>query len=187
MEVISGYKIFGLLAFLLIAAAAALVLYKSEIDLTKSISKHAALGRRGFIVFAIASTVAIFLFYLFMYYYFVPTFKLPAAFEYVLVLGLGLQLAAAWIPDYNDKQLSSRVHGMAAYSMAALMPVLLVCIARSPEVSFIMQVICWIVPGIMITYSVGYVLIKNLKRHYLVHQSLYILLFYLAILLVTYS
>jgi hypothetical protein len=181
------YQSLGLIATAALAGSVSLLLWHSEVDHAKSISQHAALSKSGFVLFGLISTISATLLYIFMRQWFIPYHELSPVFSYLLLTGVACQLIAAWTPDANDGRLISRIHQFFAYTMAAIMPVLLVWLAVSPGVPFVGRVVCGLVGFMMFAYSVLAMLMPRLHQKYLIHQVIYIAVFYCSILVVTYT
>lgn len=175
----------GLVSIIMMFCAAGFVLWRYEIDKTKSISQHIALYRHIFWLFAVISTVASCLFYIFMKEWFIPHFRPHAIFEYVLLAGLGCQLVAAWVPD--TEKLSSQIHRIFAYTMAALMPILLALIFFASAISATGKFVAATAALLMILQFLIFRTIKSAHKFFLINQSLYIVIFYTSLLLITYS
>lgn len=176
-------KLLGIVSVFLLFGTVLIILRQYGVQHAKTISQHVAVYRHTFLTFAIISSIATILFYVFMKEWFIPRLQPPPLFEYLLLLGLACQLIAAWVPD--TEKLSSKIHRMFAYAMAFIMPLLLVFILFSQASPFA-RVIAAFAAAMMFFHSFLFMYMKSLHERFLVHQSFYILVFYAAVLSVAY-
>jgi hypothetical protein len=178
-------KWLGFLAVIILAFAGAWVVRRNGVFWEKSLSQHVGLGPRTFVHFAVASTTAIVLFYVFMQEWFIPTFQPPALFHYAMLAGLACQLVAAWVSHAEDPR-AARIHQTFAYTMAAIMPCALLLLLFSSAMPDVGKWVAGIASLVMAIEYLLYRTVQTMQKRYFLYQTIYIVLFYVAILVVTY-
>lgn len=178
-------RLLGLLAGFLIAASMVFILTRWPRHHHRSVSMHVADRRSTFLLFGIASTLSIGFLYIFMANWLMPALHLPVVFHVVLVAALIAELAAAWIPCLPGKQ--EYWHNLAAYTMAMLLPILLLFILFSPVTAVVLKFFTAVAIGWMLVMMVLLFVSPRIKRRYLVLQLIYIWLFYAIIMVAAFT
>jgi hypothetical protein len=117
MQAVEGYKILGPIYVAIIWTAIWYVLRKWPGDKTMSVSKHVAVYKEAYLLFAIVRTLFFPLFLLFMFGWFIPAFNLPAAASIFIACGIAGDLVSAWIPEADGWK--GKVHRLSAYGVAS--------------------------------------------------------------------
>lgn len=176
----------GLVAIILMCVSAFLIVRKNGLKHELTMSQHAALNEQTFLQFAIVSTIANVLFFLFVNEWMIPYYGLPKLFFYTFILGMTCQLAAAWVPTKGDN-LFSRVHDFFAYTMAYLMPILLLQLVIAPTVPLAGRTVALIGATLEILLILFFWTKRQwVGRRFFILQSTYIVLFYISMLSVAY-
>lgn len=183
MELIEASKHLGLISFIIVLVAGGVILYKLEITHSRSLSMHIADERWAYLFFAIASTISAIFFHIFVQTWLIPKFSLSLWFMGLIIFGSICQLLAAWVPHTTGRQ--ALYHSIFAYIMAVHLPILLVMLAFAPLTFAAFLVVC--VAAVLMIVLLGLLIFKpSTKRHFLPYQTLYIVSFFAAILVVTY-
>lgn len=153
-------------------------------DTTKSLSSHAAQQRYSYIVFLASLVLSACAFYLFSYYWLVPHFSLSGSFLIVALIAIGLIVVTAIVPDAGGKK--SLIHGLAAWSMAVSLLVLLVLLAFSGALSGTARLIVWLVVAYMLIDWGLFLFVEKTRNYFLIFQGTYVLSFFVALLGVAY-
>ena len=184
MQPVEAFKPLGLITIAITWLALGLLVYKSQGDKRMSFSRHAAANKTAFTTLAIIEPFILSGFFLFIYKWFVPTFRLPALFTVLVGLSsLGL-LIAAWIPDVAGWK--HKVHEWTAYPAVILfIPISLIMCFVSGLPAFVRG--AWIIALVYNTACVTFFLFsKKAKEYHLYLQAPYFVLTHLAILLTAY-
>lgn len=149
-----------------------------------TISKHAASSRAASQIFAAILILVGAVFYWWLIKWFVPHLGLTFVFQVILTATVLCQFIAALAPDVDGWR--GVVHRWSAWLMAILYLPLSVFIIISPQMTFILQVIC----SLLLAYMfIGFVLVAMMgmaKSKYLSLQASYIVSFQLIILVAAY-
>lgn len=151
-----------------------------------SISQHAGAQRHTYWVFAGVLTFAGGAFWLFLIEWLGPTLGVPLVFYLFVILGALFQLITGWVPDHGNGDTSSRIHGLAAFSMAAMMMLLAGCIVIATHVATVPRVLAGLAFVAMGVFWYLFLFVKRTHQHFLVYQSAYIASFYLTVIVATY-
>src|SRR4051812_49388226 len=116
MQVTESFKILGPLSVLISWSAISFVLFARPRDITKSISHHAAMRQKEYIIYAVALTVAVICMYLFLIKWFAPVFMLSGVFRVIVTLAIVSELLATWVP--LTEGLKFIVHQISSYGAA---------------------------------------------------------------------
>jgi hypothetical protein len=183
MPINESFKVFGLLSIFLTWISIGYILFTIEKDLSKSISHHAALKTKNYIIFSVLMSVSLVLMYLFMTQWFIPTFQLPDFFKVTAVLAILLELTATFIPLTTGWKFT--VHQLTSYGTALLIPILLVSIALSSAISS--EAFCVAIGSVFVAAVLIYLFffVKKARDHYLVYQSVFVAAFHAAIVAAT--
>jgi hypothetical protein len=156
---------------------------------TKSISQHSASVREAYLFFTTAQLVCGISLYLFMVYWFIPALHLSLAFTIIYTITTLLQLISALIPDKIIGR-KSLIHQALAYAMADGMFIISILLSFSKTVRGFSKTFIIIVALYMAYCMILFIIKKgrtDAVRNYLLLQSLYIVLFQFAILVITFA
>ncbi len=153
-------------------------------DRSMSYSAHAAATRQGIVYYFAIFSIHLFLFYLFMTNWFVPTFHLPKLFSALLIVAVIGQLAALIIPTTGGRK--TTIHDVTAYIMHILLMPLCLFIVFSQDFTLAIRMIALIVAAYMVLVWILFAFVKESKKHQLSLQTLYGTSFHLTIILATY-
>lgn len=174
------YRAIGLIATILCLWAIFDVLRKTKIDLSHSISHHAARDPKTHLRFAVTMTLGILLFGIFGLGWFAPYFNMPWVFTTIFTLALLLELATAWIPLTHGWKFTA--HQVASYGTALLIPVLLAFIALSDTFSTSAVYLSAICTLLILTFIFMFLFVKSQRKYYLTYQTIYVVCFFVGIL-----
>jgi hypothetical protein len=187
MNAAQVYQTLGVLAIIFSWIAGFCLVRKWPSSQAKSLSLHAAAHRRAYLLFGVTLTCCGLVFYIFALDWLIPNYDLSLVFKFLITVCLACQLIIAWVPDSDlptTPQLVRyrKIHRIAAYSLAALLPFLLALILLSPHVSKTAQMIIILALTGMVTFAYMYRFLKSSLRYYLYFQSAYLACFHAAIL-----
>lgn len=167
------------------AASAYLLRNRFHGNTSLTISKHASLEGFSHLYFGILEVIVAAVFYWFLIAWFIPTLGLPSIYLLVSTIGLaGLALAGV-IPDKPG--IKSLLHGIAAYTMAVCMIIMVLGIVVFAQLPLWLTVLGWLSVAIMTFGAVGLALnIRYIKDRLLYYQLIYIMLFHIMLILATY-
>ncbi|HSW99387.1 MAG TPA: hypothetical protein VLF71_06175 [Candidatus Saccharimonadales bacterium] len=151
-----------------------------------SLSGHAGAQRASYWLFAAVLLLDGLLFFTFIWRWFVPALQLPAAYGYLAALGYLLQIATAVIPDTGGHSRASRMHAWVAFSMAAVMQLMVGGLVLAPHVAAVPRVFAAAVFGAMGVFWWLFACVKSVRRHFLVYQLCYIGGFFVVVLAAAY-
>jgi hypothetical protein len=170
----------GVISILLTWLAISFILLTISRDLTRSVSHHAARERVNYFIFCILMTIGLALMWVFMYYWFIPTFTLPLLFGVITGIAIILELITTWVPLTEGWKY--KVHESCSYAVAALIPFLTLFMVFSPKISTLSLYFCLAMLGVMAFLTYLFVFVKSARRHYLVYQNVYVAAFHISIL-----
>lgn len=184
MEVIELLRHFSLLALVAILVGLGYILHRWGWRTVLSLSTHAAMQRPSYIIFATSLTVSGMLCAGFVYGWLAPTFELAMGFEVIFGLALLCALISAVVPDSGG--VNGKIHGVAAWSMAVLMLVLVVALLLTPGIGVIAKFLLAVLGSYMLLDWILFLFVRSTRRFFLIFQSSYVLCFYLALLVAGY-
>ena len=185
MEAVDGFKYFGLYSILLFTLVTVLITYKWHEDHSLTLSRHIALRRTPYYLFLATSIIGQIMFWLFVVFWLVPFYGLNSAVAWLITLGSVCQLTAATIPDTGEGT-KSRVHSLAAWTMAAVMYLFVLLMCLEPSISAFARWFCGFGFVWMTTSLAVYFFSKRHRDKTFILQNAYILVFYSAVLIVAY-
>lgn len=185
MQVIESFRYVGVLASLTAWLAIVVVLYRSPIVKSKSISKHVATSRQTWLLFAPIETTALVLFYVFMVKWLIPVLVLPTAFTILVTFALLLELVTTWVPDTTGAK--HRIHHYTAYGAALLIPVVTLFIATASLTPNLAKVIAYLCTALSLFIIALFVVGKDTREKHLIYQSIYFACFHIPILAVIFT
>lgn len=177
-------KHLGLFSFITTWVGIFFLLRKNKLGAGSSISRHAAANKLSYAIMALLETLVLCAFTAFIILWFVPYFKLGAMFTALMITGAVGVLIAAWIPDTKGR--SHVIHEFAAYGSHLLfIPALALLIDASiPFMARIVAILSFI---FMVSAVLIFTLFPTAKKQHLYVQVIYMMLFHLTILCVTYG
>ena len=174
----------GIFSIIISWIAFTCLLSKWKSDRTMSLSMHAADDRSAYFFFAAMLTLVTALFYIFMFKWFIPEFKLSSIFSVTLTLTYILQFVSAWVPDV--KGIKRGIHRLFAYTFAFFLLLLSLQIIFFIKLTIVLQLVGGFSIVFMCLVWMLFLFVKKARRHYLFYQVGYIICFQLFILAVTY-
>lgn len=175
----------GILSIVLTWCAITFILLVTARVLEKSVSHHAAMKKNNHIIFAILMTTSLVLMSIFIYFWLIPVYNLSAIFGAVVGLAILLELVTTWVPLTVGWR--HTVHQACSYGAAFLLPILMILIILSPDVSSVSTWISVFSLSVMVVLLHLFVFVKSVRRHYLIYQNIYILAFHISILSMIYT
>lgn len=177
------YKALGPISIVQLWLCLAFMVRKWPGNKSMSYSAHAAATRLGIIYYFVVFSVHLFLFYLFVVNWFVPTFHLPKLFSALLIVAMMGQLAALIVPTTGGRK--TIIHDITAYIMHMLLMPLCLFIVFSQNFSLFARAFAMLTAIYMV--SVWLLLgLKKAKSHHFWLQTAYGLSFHTAILVAVY-
>jgi hypothetical protein len=171
---------FGLYSIIFFVCVTVLLMAVWHEDNAITLSKHIAKHKTAYLIFAISSVIGQAMFLLYMLGWFIPTYQLGGVLAMFMVLGAFCQLLAAWVPD--TKGWASKVHHLAAYTMAIIMYGFTIWIALSPTVPAIGRLFALAGFGGITYLFWGYFFRQQKRERMFVYQNIYLLIFYATVL-----
>lgn len=185
IEVMETYRSLGLISIVQLWVCLFYMIRRWPQDRSTSYSSHAAATRQGIIYYFVVFSLHMFLFYLFMVNWFVPTFHLPVMFTALLMVAILGQLAALIVPATDGRK--GTIHDITAYTMHTLLMPLCLFIVFSGNFSVVARVGATIATAYMLTVWFLFTFVPGAKKHFLIFQTAYGLSFHLAIVLAIYA
>lgn len=150
-------------------------------------SEHGASTRKSAVYYFVIFSIHMFLLYMFVVKWFVPTFNLPSAFVILLTAGILGQLAALIVPSTGGR--NTVIHEITAYFMHILLAPLCLLITFQTTLSPFARIFGLMAAVYMmfIWFFLGFS--KHIKRRrprQLIWQTFYGLSFHATLLLATY-
>lgn len=178
------YKDLGIISIALIWSAIIFIIKKWGSYRHKSISQHAIANKGAFISYTSIVFVALVLFALFIFKWFVPNFGFSDLFKVLAALSILGEFIAIGIPDMGG--LKSRIHNAGAWGVGILLPVIVLLIATSSKIPRVVSYIS--IVAFICMLVLGYLFYINRKTHhnFLYFQSAYYASFHLVILSAVY-
>lgn len=180
MEAVESYKYLSLLYFAIIWGAMLYVLGREPHDRTQTVSRHVAVYKQTFIMFAVVRTLAMPLWVLFAFGWLVPALDLPVAASVLFAASIGADLVSAWVPAVEGTK--GKVHYWSAFAVGVMYMPLSILFALSPNVSALARVIIWATIALMIIFWILFMTHKKSRANYLYLQLSYFVLFDTAFL-----
>lgn len=179
-------KQLGLIAIISMWAGTYVLVKRHSLDPGKTISKHASKSVRYHITFGILELVVVSLFSLFIFGWFIPTFKLGSGYGITAMVGFIGTVIAAVVPDRGGWQ--GKLHGLGAYGMAMSLMAMNLFLVMSNDINLVTRIILYISLAYMIVGTIVAIVWTPLfRRNALRLQVIFFLAFHIPILLAVYS
>ena len=181
-----GYRELGILSIGILWVALAILLVKWRGHKGMSISLHGASAKAAYILFASILVIHGILFHIFLLQWFIPQHNLPISFIVLVNVTMICLYLTAIVPDTPG--ILSKIHRIAAYSMAFLMWVITTHIEISTKLELPVYILSIVTNAYMLYCMLGLAFLrrKHIKSYFLPYQAIYIILFQLVILGATY-
>lgn len=180
------FKQFGLIAIVSMWVGTFFLLKNHSLDPGKTISKHASKSAKYHIAFALLELTVVSLFLIFVFCWFIPTFKLGTAYAVAAMIGFAGTVIAAFIPDKGGRL--GRLHGVGAYGMAMSLLAMNLILSTSPKINLLTQIILYVSLAYMIIGTLIAILRPSFFRgNALILQVIFFLAFHIPIILAVYS
>jgi hypothetical protein len=159
--------------------AAAWLFRHVQPDKRWSISFHGGTDRTAYLVFAFTLTLHPIVFVFFNFIWLIPVLRPHPVYIPIMLLASLCQLLTAWIRDGANARLH-RWHNLAALSMSALLPLLVVLLLATGRLPPTASIVNWLAIITMLLLAGTIRLTRQTRANYLWYQSAYILSFQLA-------
>jgi hypothetical protein len=178
------YKVLGVLSIAYAWIGTGMLLVFGPRMPDHSISRHAALSRAAFWWMVFVEALSLPMFVVFVVRWLTPTFQLGLLFDLATFYSAAALLIASWIPATTGLQ--NRIHELLAYSGAFVFMIPIAMIAGRGGTTIFSRGIAALTLGYM-SYSIWLFACRpEAKKHHLEYQSLYLILFDITILSLTY-
>ncbi len=184
MQSLEAFHHLGLLSLATIIVGLGYILRRWGRQSILSLSRHAARQRPSRVIFAICLSLSIALFALFAFGWLIPMYHLGALYGVVLAASLACAVIAALVPDSGGRE--SQIHGIAAWTMAVGMLVLVVGLLLAPGTGVIARFFLVIITSYLVVDWMLFLFVRWSRRYFLVFQASYVLCFYVATLVAAY-
>ena len=172
-----------ILLFMLLFGAFILIRY--PLGKHASISRHIASNRVHYLLMAIFLTFGGGLFYAFLSLWLIPTYHLSPLLYALLAVAFIAQLTMSWVPDKSPTtKVGRRFHlihftggAIVAISMMLSLYFVLASFENLPLIGSILAIVSTIFSTLSIML---FILVKKTRQHFLWYESVFILLFALA-------
>jgi len=187
----NALRFFGSAANITTLALGLAILIRNPLGNARSISHHLTTKRHYFQVMGLALTIFGAIYYAFIIWWFMPHFSLPTWLLPVLAIAFVAQMLVAWIPANNAKfneRLLGRVHAFGGIVVAAAMITCLWALALGGTFTQPWQQI--LSSGLAVTCSILYAallaLLYGSRRYLLIVESVFIAVFSVGMLILTW-
>jgi len=166
-------KFAGLIAIILLCAAASYVLYRYPRHHHRSLSMHIGDRRETILLFASITTPATILLYISLTFWLAPTFGVNnILFQSLLAPAAVCQILAAWIPHTTGWRVVA--HTIFAYSMAFFMMLMVIYFCTLPTLSTVARATAMLSAAYMVTCLGVLQFLAPVKRKFLFYQLSFI-------------
>ena len=178
------YKYFGLFAFTLLLLGLAFIAIRWPQNKSMTFSQHVAKHKSAIFYYILLFALTLPILLLFFFKWFIPEFKTPWIFGFLVTLSAVTQLACTFVPETGG--LKSKYHRALAGISAALLVPVLVSLLFAVTIDFTSKII--IVTSLSVMITVIYSVAKNKGTHknFLTLQSIFFLVFFVSIFVVSY-
>lgn len=174
------YAWLGIASFVLTWVAVFYVLYNNPRELSKSISHHAAKNSRVYFMFATLVSVGLIAMFGFLFMWLVPNLNIIPPLILLFIIALLLEFVTTWVPLTEGKKF--HIHNILSYSTALLMPLIVLALILTIQLSAAAFLLACIALVIMLALLLAFFAIPKALEKYLIYQSTYIAAFQLAII-----
>lgn len=179
------FKQLGLVSIIAMWLGTYILIKYHKLNLEMTISKHAAKSARYHVVYGILELVVVGLFSLFIFCWFMPTFKLGHWYTLSAIIGVAGTVIAAFIPDRAGWE--NKVHSVAAYGMAVALLLMSFFLLVSSNIDMITRLLLYISVASMTAGLLIAVIHPNFyRRNMFKCQVLYFAAFQVPIILAVY-
>jgi hypothetical protein len=185
MQPIEAFHHLGLLSLASLIVGIGYVLRRWGTQKVFSMSRHAGRQRHSALIFSTTLLLSIALTALFAFGWLVPRFLLPGVFTVMLAIGLICATVAAIVPDTGSGW-QGKAHGVGAWTMAALLPFLVIVLLFAAGVGVLAKFFLAILLSYMILDWFLFIFVRWSRRYFLIFQASYVFCFYVALLVVAY-
>ena len=180
------YKHLGLVSIVLMWIGTYLLLRKHSPDSHKTISKHASKNSTYQLAYGIVEITVVGIFYLFIFDWFIPNFKLDSVYAAVSIIGAIGVVIAALIADRPGWM--SRIHSIGAYGMAVALLAMNLLLLFSPMINSLTRLSLIVAITYMVLgFTIAIISPHVYKNNALKLQIVYFLAFQLPVLIAVYT
>lgn len=162
------------------------ILVRYPLEIGRSMSQHIARQYSSHRLFIASCSIVLLVFYILMVSKFLPALHISKLFLLFLTIGTAAQLISTWIPDTIGK--NSKTHRKAAYTAAAMYPLLLLGFSMSANIPAALRIYlvlsALIDAGLMMSLKLQ---AKTVTANYLAFQLLYIAIWHTGLLLTVFA
>lgn len=166
-------RLAGLLAIILLCAAASYVLYRYPRQHHRSLSMHVGDQRETILLFAAATTPATILLYVSLTFWLAPTLHVNTIlFQALLIPAAACQILAAWIPHTTGWRVIA--HTIFAYTMAFFMMLMVIYFCTLPALGIVAKFTALLAATYMIICLAVLQFLAAVRRKFLFYQLSFI-------------
>lgn len=183
------YKNLILIVSLITVIGLSVILKIWPYGINRTFSQHVARHKASIIYYILLFSIILPLLLLYIFNWFIPTFNPPALFGFLLVLASISQYGCVLVPETGGRK--TFIHQMLAFLAADCLLPATILVALTPSVSSFGRVVAaisgLIMAGIVAIFVKAYAKDKGEHKFLLVLQASYFALFFLALLVATYT
>jgi len=183
------YKNLILLVTLITAVGLSIILKVWPYGINRTFSQHVARHKASIIYYILLFSIILPLLLLYIFKWFIPTFNPPALFGPLLILASVSQYGCVLAPETSGRK--TFIHQMLAFLAADCLLPATVLIALTPVVSSVGRVVAMLssllMASIIAIFVKAYVKNNGQHRYLLIIQASYFALFFITLLVATYT
>lgn len=178
------YKYFSLLAFAFLLFGLAFIVIHWPQNKSMTFSQHVAKHKNAILFYIFLFAVGLTLLLLFFFQWFIPTFNVPWVFGFLITISAVTQFLCTLIPETGG--LKSNCHRVLAGTSAVLLIPALATLLITVSLSAISKSV--VILSFLTMAFIIYLVVKNRGSHkyFLVLQSVYFLVFFISIFVISY-
>lgn len=183
------YKNFILIVSLITVVGLSVILKAWPYGINRTFSQHVARHKAGIIYYILLFLMILPLLLIYIFKWFIPTFNPPAVFGYLIIVASVTHFACTLVPETGGRK--TFIHQMLAYTSADCLLPATILVALTPSVSSFGRVVAaisgLIMTGIVAIFVKAYAKDKGEHNYLLILQASYFTLFFLTLLVATYT
>lgn len=178
-------KPLGLISIVFYVVALSFLLIKWPTEKAKTFSQNVALSKSSVIYYAVMFLIFLTLFSVFMWSWFFPEFKVGTVARYAFSAGVVTQVIAVFVPETEG--LKRIVHLVAAGIMSLSVLIFTLLLSANQNISSISRNMATVAASSMLVCWLLVIFFRKSHKYSLTVQSAYFLVFFVTILLATYT
>ena len=149
-----------------------------------SFSQHVAKHKNAILYYQVLFSLVLTILLLFFFKRFIPEFKVRWLFGFFITMSVVTQLACTFIPETGG--IITKYHRTLAGISAVLLIPTLICLLFTTNLTLISKIIISL--SLLIMIFIIYEVLKNkgTHKHFLVLQSIYFLVFFISIFVISF-